>query len=101
MIQKSIDSLTVSQLDGYKADMWVMSPPCQPFTINNKTDHRDAADARSKAFLHLTSALQRMENPPRYIVLENVCGFEGSECCQKFLEVLRSVDGRHVFMCCI
>ena len=29
---QSIDSLTVKALDGLRADVWCMSPPCQPFT---------------------------------------------------------------------
>lgn len=30
--QRNIQRLTVSQLDAYKADTWIMSPPCQPYT---------------------------------------------------------------------
>ena len=28
----NIEKLTAKDLDSYSADMWVMSPPCQPFT---------------------------------------------------------------------
>lgn len=30
--QGNIQRLTVQQLDKYKADAWLLSPPCQPYT---------------------------------------------------------------------
>lgn len=30
--QGNIQRLTVRQLDSYKADTWILSPPCQPYT---------------------------------------------------------------------
>ena len=30
--QGNIQRLTVCQLDSYKADTWILSPPCQPYT---------------------------------------------------------------------
>jgi len=31
-LQQSIDCLSASQLDSYSADVWLLSPPCQPYT---------------------------------------------------------------------
>ena len=50
--------------------MWLMSPPCQPFTRNNTTNSRDTNDPRSKAFIHLTDLLSQLRIPPQYIALE-------------------------------
>jgi site-specific DNA-cytosine methylase len=35
-LQRNIQRLTVRQLDAYRADAWVMSPPCQPYTRQGK-----------------------------------------------------------------
>lgn len=45
-MEKSIDQLTPVDLDSLSADLWVMSPPCQPHTRNNRTAKRDTADPR-------------------------------------------------------
>lgn len=81
-----IESLSVTQLDEMKIDMIVMSPPCQPFTRVGKK--LDAEDIRTKSFLHLMSLLPRLNNCPKYILVENVKGFEDSETCLKLRETL-------------
>jgi len=56
--------------------LWVMSPPCQPFTrLGNK---KDLSDPRSKAFKHILSLLEDMQTEylPDNILLENVKNFE-------------------------
>lgn len=83
-----IESVPVSVLDKLEADIWVMSPPCQPYTRNNTTNTRDSLDKRSSAFMHLTNALLEIKNLPKYILLENVVGFETSSCCEYFLNAL-------------
>jgi tRNA (cytosine38-C5)-methyltransferase len=85
---KSILTLSATYIDKLKAKVWLMSPPCQPFTRNNQTDCRDDKDSRSEPFLHLIELLPQLSNPPLYIALENVVGFESSECCSRFLDVL-------------
>jgi len=67
---KSIEHITSKQLGKLNAEMWVMSPPCQPHTRNNTTATRDDNDPRSNAFLKLMGLLQEMAPPPRYIALE-------------------------------
>lgn len=81
-----IESLSVTQLDEMKIDMIVMSPPCQPFTRVGKK--LDAEDTRTKSFLHLLFLLPRLNNCPKYILVENVKGFEDSETCLKLRETL-------------
>ena len=68
------------------ADLWLMSPPCQPFTRGGKgLDHEDS---RSTGLLHLIKVLDRMEKKPRYVFLENVLNFETSECHRLLTECL-------------
>uniref|UniRef100_K1PTQ7 tRNA (cytosine(38)-C(5))-methyltransferase n=1 Tax=Magallana gigas TaxID=29159 RepID=K1PTQ7_MAGGI len=81
-----IESLSATQLDEMKIDMIVMSPPCQPFTRVGKK--LDAEDIRTKSFIHLLSLLPRLNNCPKYILVENVKGFEDSETCLKLRETL-------------
>lgn len=51
-----------------------MSPPCQPYTRIGL--QQGSVDARAKSFLHLLNVLGEMEHKPRYILVENVKGFE-------------------------
>eukprot|EP01137_Pigoraptor_chileana_P015837 Opistho-2@5428 len=74
--QRNIEALSARDYDGMRGDVWLMSPPCQPFTrVGMK---RDNEDPRTKSFLHLLAILPKMEHPPRYILVENVAGFETS-----------------------
>jgi hypothetical protein len=67
---KCINSLTRKMLDKHCADMWCMSPPCQPYTRNNNSCKRDTADQRANALLHLLLLLREVLHRPRYILLE-------------------------------
>eukprot|EP00928_Gymnodinium_smaydae_P073588 TRINITY_DN56779_c0_g1_i1.p1 TRINITY_DN56779_c0_g1~~TRINITY_DN56779_c0_g1_i1.p1 ORF type:complete len:392 (+),score=83.80 TRINITY_DN56779_c0_g1_i1:290-1465(+) len=88
--QKPIERLSIEELDAFNADMWMMSPPCQPHTRQRAKDDgkRDAADARSVSFLHLCDILTTMRSPPKLIALENVVGFESSACAVQWREAL-------------
>ena len=47
-----IEQLDVAQLDGL-ADVWSMSPPCQPFTTCTSAKQLGSEDKRSRAFANL------------------------------------------------
>jgi tRNA (cytosine38-C5)-methyltransferase len=90
--QKPIESLSAGRLDALGADVWLMSPPCQPYTRQRsaqRADTRDIRDRRAGSFTHLTAALPQMGRPPACILLENVIGFEASESCAQWLAALR------------
>lgn len=74
--QGNIQRLTVEQLQGYEADAWLLSPPCQPYTRQGLK--KDAADGRALSFLDILTKLPMMARPPSYIAVENVVGFENS-----------------------
>ncbi|CAK9089044.1 [NU+] prion formation protein 1, partial [Durusdinium trenchii] len=88
--KKTIECLKLQEVDALAADLWLMSPPCQPFTRAGK--RKDHEDDRSRGLLHLISLLPLMENPPRAILLENVVGFERSECRQRLLDTLAQLE---------
>ncbi|XP_075408565.1 tRNA (cytosine(38)-C(5))-methyltransferase isoform X2 [Tenrec ecaudatus] len=66
--------------------MILMSPPCQPFTRIGLQGDKD--DPRARSFLYLLDILPRLQKTPKYIVLENVKGFEVSSTRELLIETL-------------
>jgi site-specific DNA-cytosine methylase len=77
--QADISSLNASQLAQYQADLWLMSPACQPYTVLNPKA-KGEQDPRAKSFLHLVqNVLPEMAQEgthPSHLLVENVAGFE-------------------------
>ncbi|EPT27246.1 DNA methyltransferase 2, putative [Toxoplasma gondii ME49] len=69
------------------ADVWLLSPPCQPYTRGGKRE--DLHDPRARGLLHLLDCLERLKTPPKLLFLENVRGFEESQTRQRLLSVLK------------
>lgn len=88
---KSIESLTAESTTDWSDKSWWMSPPCQPFTRRGK--QLDAEDPRSKAFLNVLRLLEA-HRPPE-LAMENVPGFENSECHSRLIQLLKRL-GYHV-----
>lgn len=65
-------------MEKFGANIWLLSPPCQPYTQGGK--RRDDKDSRSAGLLHLIKMLELMPNPPLALFLENVPFFETSNC---------------------
>ncbi|GMH43586.1 hypothetical protein BSKO_11508 [Bryopsis sp. KO-2023] len=74
--QGNIQGVPLKRIDDLKADIWLLSPPCQPYTRQGLK--KDANDGRASSFLNLLEKLFAMEHPPKYLLLENVVGFETS-----------------------
>lgn len=86
--QIDIGTLSVKALESLKANLWLCSPPCQPFT--RQGHKRDIEDPRSASFLHLLKKLSEMETcMPEFICVENVVGFEQSEMHRRMLTAFR------------
>ena len=88
LMQKNLEGLTVKDLDKLSAQCWTMSPPCQPYTRQGKQEA--SKDSRAKSFLHLMDLLAEMSNPPSYILIENVKGFDASDTRDHLLRVLKT-----------
>ncbi|KIM44473.1 hypothetical protein M413DRAFT_67504 [Hebeloma cylindrosporum] len=89
-----ISTLTPSILAGFKADLWLLSPSCQPYTVLNP-NARGEQDPRAQSFLHLVQsvlpALAASGEHPSRILVENVAGFEDSSTRQILVSTLRSI----------
>jgi DNA (cytosine-5)-methyltransferase 1 len=67
-----VDGLPSEELARLQADLWWLSPPCQPFT--RRGHRRDLDDPRAATF---RAALRHLQNVrPAFVALENVEGFE-------------------------
>ncbi|XP_023776030.1 tRNA (cytosine(38)-C(5))-methyltransferase isoform X3 [Cyanistes caeruleus] len=66
--------------------MILMSPPCQPFTRIGLQG--DVSDPRTKSFLYILDILPRLQKLPKYLLLENVKGFESSSARNELLQTL-------------
>ncbi|XP_023281859.1 tRNA (cytosine(38)-C(5))-methyltransferase isoform X11 [Seriola lalandi dorsalis] len=78
---KTIEGIALDDFNKLSFDMILMSPPCQPFTRIGLQG--DISDPRTKSFLYVLDLLPRFSSPqlhrlPRFILLENVKGFESS-----------------------
>jgi len=81
-----IDISRVRQEEVDGADLWLMSPPCQPYTRLNA--RLDMDDHRASPLAHLVQVLPRLDRPPKALLLENVVGFETSESWKHVSEAL-------------
>lgn len=66
------------------ADLWWMSPPCQPYTVRGA--QRDLDDPRARVFLTVLDAFTAVSPP--MLALENVPSFAGSRAHARLREAL-------------
>uniref|UniRef100_A0A8D0L4F1 tRNA (cytosine(38)-C(5))-methyltransferase n=1 Tax=Sphenodon punctatus TaxID=8508 RepID=A0A8D0L4F1_SPHPU len=83
---KTIEGITLKEIDKLSFNMILMSPPCQPFTRIGL--HGDVSDPRTKSFLYIIDILPRLLRLPKYILLENVKGFETSATRDELIQTL-------------
>nr|UWK36178.1 DNA methyltransferase-2 [Siniperca chuatsi] len=83
---KTIEGITLDDFNKLSFDMILMSPPCQPFTRIGLQG--DLADPRTKSFLYILDLLPRLCRLPRFILLENVKGFESSSARERLVNTL-------------
>ncbi|XP_068437837.1 tRNA (cytosine(38)-C(5))-methyltransferase isoform X2 [Clinocottus analis] len=83
---KTIEGISLDDFNKLPFDMILMSPPCQPFTRIGLQG--DIADPRTKSFLYILDLLPRLCRRPRFILLENVKGFESSSARERLVKTL-------------
>lgn len=90
---RTLDSISTRDLARFRADLWWLSPPCQPFTRRGL--RRDDEDPRSRSLLALLDRIEELgpEAPP-YLALENVPTFAGSRCHRRLVETLERAGYR-------
>lgn len=87
-----ISTLSAVDLLHLHADVWLLSPSCQPYTILNPAA-KGEADPRAKSFLHLIDHilpdLAAQDSQPRYMLIENVAGFQDSTTRKRLVDTLQ------------
>ena len=75
-VSRNIESFSIEELSKLNIDCILMSPPCQPFTrVGLK---KDSEDNRCSSLLHVLDLIPYIKTL-KYILLENVKGFECSQ----------------------
>ncbi len=87
-IQKNIEQLTPAQMSAYDADIWWMSPPCQPYTVRGH--QHDLEDRRARSLVHMLTLIDAVR--PEHVAMENVRGFWDSQARQRVLDVLHEAN---------
>ncbi|NCG20757.1 MAG: DNA methyltransferase [Rhodobacterales bacterium] len=86
----NLATLWASKLERLNADLWWMSPPCQPFTVRGI--QRDLDDRRCEPLKRVMTLIPQLR-PPR-IALENVVPFAESRAHAQLQEVLSKAGYR-------
>jgi site-specific DNA-cytosine methylase len=73
-----LERITATELASFGADLWWLSPPCQPYSVRGR--RQDLADLRARSLLRILEVLPEIsaERLPQHLALENVAGFAGS-----------------------
>lgn len=89
VLARTLEGVSAEELAGFGADLWWLSPPCQPFTRRGL--RRDDEDPRSRSLLALVDRIDALAGggrAPDHLALENVPGFQGSRTHARLVEVL-------------
>lgn len=89
ILQNNLAAISPEELDRIAADVWTMSPPCQPFTCLGL--QKDVDDNRSDCLRHLLKEVfPKIKCKPRFLLLENVKGFDTSRARDMLIETVSS-----------
>ncbi len=72
-ISRNLDTIAAAELPS--AEIWWMSPPCQPYSVRG--NQRGLNDPRSRSLVNLLGLLKI--HRPKVLMLENVAGFRDSD----------------------
>ncbi|NLC71311.1 MAG: DNA methyltransferase [Desulfuromonadaceae bacterium] len=86
--QADLEKITADELAGYGADLWWLSPPCQPYTVRGRK--RDLDDPRARSLGHLLAVFPEIppDRLPIHLALENVPGFALSQARDRLTSLL-------------
>ena len=83
---RTIESIHPADLARFEADLWWMSPPCQPFT--RRGVQRDVTDNRVDSFIRVLKLIRELR--PERLAMENVPNFKTSQAADELRDVLAS-----------
>lgn len=86
--QADLERITAWELTSPTAQLWWLSPPCQPYC--ERGSRRDLEDPRARSLARLLDLLETIPEGklPEWLALENVAGFAESEARQRLLPLL-------------
>ena len=86
--QADLERITAWELTSPSAQLWWLSPPCQPYC--ERGSRRDLEDPRARSLVRLLEILETIpeEKLPERLALENVAGFVVSQARQRLLPLL-------------
>nr|ALB00266.1 tRNA (cytosine(38)-C(5))-methyltransferase [Brachionus koreanus] len=87
ILQKTIEGMKLEEYDSLDFDCILMSPPCQPFTRQGKQS--GSSDNRAQSFLALIDIIPKLKKKPKFILMENVKGFDKDEARNIFIRMLK------------
>ncbi|KAL6069281.1 hypothetical protein STEG23_019740 [Scotinomys teguina] len=93
LLAKTIEGISLEEFDKISFNMILMSPPCQPFTRIGLQG--DMTDPRTNSFLYILDILPRLHKLPKYILLENVKGFEVSSTRGMLIQTIEACGFQH------
>ena len=84
-----LERIDADRLAAVAADLWWLSPPCQPYTVRGR--RRDLDDPRARSLVRLLEILADLppSRLPRYLAVENVPGFAASQAREVLTDRLR------------
>ena len=88
-IAGNICGLTAEKINKWEIDAIFMSPPCQPFTRQGL--QKDLNDSRTEPLVHIVNLLPKLRRL-KYILVENVKGFENSDTCKLLTKALHKLS---------
>jgi hypothetical protein len=96
-LARELETLPTRFLRQWSADLWWLSPPCQPYTCRGR--QRDLDDPRARSLVALIERIDELR--PRYIALENVLGFAMSRAHVQLRDVLdrHGYEVRELVLC--
>jgi site-specific DNA-cytosine methylase len=80
----NLESVPREIFAGFAADLWWLSPPCQPYTVRGL--RRDVDDPRARSLRVITRRIAEVR--PRHLALENVPGFAESRMREHLIDAL-------------
>lgn len=96
-----LERISAWELTAPAADLWWLSPPCQPYC--ERGSRRDLNDPRARSLVRLLELLGTIpdEKLPERLALENVAGFAVSEARERLLPLLerRGYQVRELQLC--
>ena len=93
----SVESIALSTWHAWRADLWWISAPCQPFTTRGK--QRDELDPRATIWPTLLDRLGTLL--PVHVICENVPGFATSRVRDQLVRCLEGHEyGIQELLCC-